>query len=215
MGIVSVPSFGADPVTVTGPSLDAKVDGLATEFNGHIDEDNLDPSISIPYANLDLTGKIVNGDIVSLAASKLTGVVATTSLTITTAPADVSASGLKITLNANEAQAFGDICRIDSDGQAHIAKADALATSGALVMAIATINANADGEYLLLGTCRNDAGWNWTVGGLVYLTSNGTTGNTLTQTAPVTADSVTQIVGVATHADRMYFNPQLIQLVHT
>lgn len=63
MGIVVVPSFGADPVTVTGPTLDAKVDGLATEFNGHIDEDNLDPAISIPYASLNLTGQVLGADL--------------------------------------------------------------------------------------------------------------------------------------------------------
>jgi hypothetical protein len=63
MGIVVVPSFGADPVTITGPTLDAKVDGLATEFNGNIDEDNLSATASIPYANLNLTGLVKGADL--------------------------------------------------------------------------------------------------------------------------------------------------------
>ena len=163
---------------------------------------------------LDLTGAIVDADIADVAAGKITGTITATALTITPAPADANASGLKITLNANEDQVFGDICRIDSDGQAHIAKADAIATGAALVMATATIAADADGVYLLLGTARSDAAWAWTVGGLIYLSATGTSTNTLTQTAPTAADSVTQIVGYATHADRMYFCPQLVQVVH-
>src|SRR5664279_2578166 len=54
MGIVSVPSFGPDPVTVTGPSLDAKVDGIATEFNGSIDNDNIKAGAAIAYSKLNI-----------------------------------------------------------------------------------------------------------------------------------------------------------------
>lgn len=138
-----------------------------------------------------------------------------TSLTarkLTAAPAsDHLASGIKVVLNANENQAFGDVCYIDSDGQAHLGDADAIATASCVVMcADASISANADGNYLLLGFARDDS-WNWTVGGLIYLTTTGTSGNTLSQTAPTGTDDVVQVLGVATHADRMYFNPQLNQ----
>lgn len=138
------------------------------------------------------------------------------SLTLTAAPSsDVTTSGLTITLAANENQAFGDVCYIASTGKAFIAKADAIANANALVMcADATISAAATGNYLLVGIARQDA-WNWTVGGLVYLSTTGTTTNTLTQTAPASANNVIQIVGVATHADRMYFNAQLVQVEHT
>lgn len=54
MGIVVVPSFGADPVSVTGPGLDAKVDGLATEFNGSIDNDNIKTAANIANSKLNL-----------------------------------------------------------------------------------------------------------------------------------------------------------------
>lgn len=54
MGIVVVPTFGADPVTITGPTLDAKVDGLATEFNGSIDNDNIDSAAAIANSKLNL-----------------------------------------------------------------------------------------------------------------------------------------------------------------
>jgi len=84
----------------------------------------------------------------------------------------------------------------------------------AVVMAAATISAGASGSYLVLGIARDDT-WAWTVGGLIYGTITGTTGNTLSQTAPTGANDVIQIMGVATHADRMFFNPQLVQIEHT
>lgn len=54
MGIVLLPTFGADPVTITGPTLDAKVDGLATEFNGSIDNANIDAGAAIANSKLNL-----------------------------------------------------------------------------------------------------------------------------------------------------------------
>jgi hypothetical protein len=107
------------------------------------------------------------------------------------------------------------VCYIAADGQAQLVDADAIATSSALVMcADATINANATGNYLLYGIARDDT-WNWTVGGLIYITVTGTTTNTLSQTAPTGTDDVIQIVGVATHADRMLFFGNLVQVEHT
>jgi hypothetical protein len=37
----------------------------------------------------------------------------------------------------------------------------------------------------------------------------------LTQTAPTGTDDAIQIVGVAIHADRIYFCPQLLMYTHT
>jgi hypothetical protein len=75
----------------------------------------------------------------------------------------------------------------------------------------ATINQDASGNYLVHGIARDDT-WAWTVGGLIYLTVTGTTGNTLSQTMVSGTDDVVQIIGIATHADRMYFYPQLPQV---
>jgi hypothetical protein len=74
MGIVSLPSFGSDPVTVTAAKLDAKVDPLATEFNGNIENANIKSSAAISYSKLNLSDAITNADIYSsaaIAASKL------------------------------------------------------------------------------------------------------------------------------------------------
>lgn len=54
MGIVSLPSFGSDPVTVNAANLDGKVDPLATEFNGGIDNDNIASDAAIGNSKLNL-----------------------------------------------------------------------------------------------------------------------------------------------------------------
>jgi hypothetical protein len=130
---------------------------------------------------------------------------------LTAAPSDVTASGITTTFTANENQAFGDAVRIASDGEAQIADSSVVATSYAIALATGSITAGATGTYLLQGFARNDT-WNWTVGGPIYLSLNGTTGNTLTQTAPSATNEVVQILGIATHADRIYFNPSLVQV---
>lgn len=74
MGIVALPSFGSDPATITAAGLDGKVDPLATEFNGNVDNDNIKASAGIVYSKLNLTGSIVNADVggsAAIASSKL------------------------------------------------------------------------------------------------------------------------------------------------
>lgn len=126
---------------------------------------------------------------------------------ISPTPIDVNSSGTIISLTANETQAFGDVCYIASSGKAAISSASAIATASVVVMCVDS------GKYLLHGIARNDV-WNWTVGGIIYLSTTGTTGNTLTQTAPSGVNEVIQVLGIATHADRIYFNPQIVQVEH-
>lgn len=124
---------------------------------------------------------------------------------------DLTGTGFITSLTAGTGLVFGDICYIASTGKAVLGDADALATAGAVAMSLATIANDASGNFLLHGFARNDA-WTWTVGGLLYLS---TTAGAMTQTAPSGADDVIQVLGVATHADRIYFNPQLVQVEHT
>ncbi len=137
-------------------------------------------------------------------------------LDLTPAPgADHTCSGIKVTLTAGVNMAIGDVGYIASTGKVALGKGDAIATGSCVVMcADATISADAAGSFLLFGIARDDT-WAWTVGGLIYLSITGTTANTLTQTAPSATNNVIQIVGVATHADRMLFSPQLVQVEHT
>lgn len=136
--------------------------------------------------------------------------------TITAAPgSDLTYTGPRISLKAHQNVAFGDLCYINSDGEATLVDADAIGTVGAFAIAVATILADASGYFALPGALlRNDA-WNWTVGGRIYASTTGTTTNTLTQTPPSGTDDAIQIVGVATHADRMFFYPQLLMYTHT
>ena len=95
-----------------------------------------------------------------------------------------------------------------------LADADAIATCSATAMLVSSsVAQDGTGTYLFLGFARDDA-WNWTVGGLIYVSTTGTTGNTLTQTAPSDTDDVIQIVGQAFHADKMWFKPEMAQVEH-
>jgi hypothetical protein len=91
--------------------------------------------------------------------------------------------GIKTQLVAGENVAFGDVCYLKSDGKLWIIDADAAASMPGIAMADATIAADATGYFLLLGFARDDT-WAWTVGGDIFGTVTGTTGNTLSQTAP-------------------------------
>lgn len=137
----------------------------------------------------------------------------------TAVPSDDTYSGLTIQLVANEAQGLGDAVYIDADGEAHIAKADAVATSRVIGVCCVTgvTGASVTGTYLLHGVLRDDSAFNWTVGGAIYLTATGTTTNTLTQalTGLTGTDACTVQIGTATHADRMYVCPDTVIVEHT
>lgn len=132
---------------------------------------------------------------------------------LTAAPAsDHTGYGITMTLTANENQAFGDVCYIASDGDAQLVDADAAASASALVMCISSsVSAAATGTYMLMGVARDDT-WAWTVGGKIYISTTATTGNTLTQTPPSGAADIVQVVGIATHADRMIFKPSSLNV---
>jgi hypothetical protein len=59
-------------------------------------------------------------------------------------------------------------------------------------------------DVLLSGFIRDDS-WAWTpIGAPVYAS---TTAGDFTITAPTGALDVVQVLGIVTHADRIYFNP--------
>jgi hypothetical protein len=55
MGIVSLPNLGPDPFTVNASVLNGKVDPLATEFNGSIENANIAAAAAIVASKLDLS----------------------------------------------------------------------------------------------------------------------------------------------------------------
>jgi hypothetical protein len=101
MGIVVVPTFGADPVTITGPTLDAKVDGIATEFNGQIDNDNIKSAAAIANSKLNLAS--ISQDVTLAGTNVLSG---TTTLSGVTT---MSSKILKLAKGADVASAAGAI----------------------------------------------------------------------------------------------------------
>lgn len=129
---------------------------------------------------------------------------------------DHTVSGITITATAGVALAIGDACYLDSAGKMQLGDADALATSSAIFLcADVSIAQDATGNFLLMGFLRDDTLNFATVGGWVYLSTNGTTGNTLTQTAPSGADDVIQIIGIAYSADVVFVLPNLAQIEHS
>lgn len=76
MAIVTLPNIGggSDPATINVSVLNGKVDPLATDYNGNIQNVNIAAGAGIVYTKLTLTDSVVNADINSsaaIAASKL------------------------------------------------------------------------------------------------------------------------------------------------
>ncbi|MFA4890419.1 MAG: hypothetical protein WC587_02175 [Candidatus Paceibacterota bacterium] len=117
---------------------------------------------------------------------------------------DHTASGIIVSMTAGENLVFGDFVYFKSDGKCWKADANVAGAYPCMGMAIATINVNTAGDILLHGTARDDT-WNWiTVGGVVYLSI---VAGEATQTQPSTTNDAVQVLGIATNADRIYFNP--------
>lgn len=117
---------------------------------------------------------------------------------------NLSASGATIiTLTAHENVAFGDLCYINSTGEAQIGDADAESTARVVVVALESITADSTGKFALIdcgGVLRNDS-WSWsTKGAKLYLSTTGSTGNTWTDTAPSGTDDAIVNVGIALSA---------------
>ena len=118
---------------------------------------------------------------------------------------DHTASGTIVSMTAGQNLVFGNVVYFKSDGKCW--KADATggnAAYPAMGMAVASITANAAGNILLHGTARDDS-WAWTVGGVIYLSK--TAGAMIQSYATYTTNDVIQVVGIATNATRIYFNP--------
>jgi len=114
-------------------------------------------------------------------------------------------SGDVVTFTAGENLVFGELCYMKSDGKNWKSDANAVATMPGMYLALGTINADASGTFLRTGFARDDT-WAWTVGGILY--ASGTPG-AMTQTAPSATGDQVQVVGIATHADRIDFRTGL------
>ena len=120
---------------------------------------------------------------------------------------------VQITANANSV--IGDVVYINSSGKAQFCKSDTISNSryAFAICLDATIAANASGNWLTKGSITNSV-WNWTVGGLVYVSTSGYSGATLTQSPPAGANNVVMPVGVAMSATTMYFLGNINSVEH-
>ncbi len=113
--------------------------------------------------------------------------------------------GSATTATANESLVFGDIVYMVSNGT--MAKANSVNDTAMPAMYLTltpTVAASALGDFLIQGTVTNSA-WAWTTGGLLY-TDNVTAG-TMNQTAPSSSGNQVQILGHATSATSILWNP--------
>ena len=185
-------------------AIEANIDAVGALDSGSITSNF--GTINNGASAITTTGTVSTGDIsaggnVTLADAK--------SVIFDAAPAsDHNAAGLIASMTAGATLAFGDAVYQKSDGEMHLGDADAASTAGVVALAVASGSDGAASNFMFYGFARDDS-WNWTVGGLVYLSTTGTSGNTLTQTAPTGSGDIVQILGVATHADRIFFNPSL------
>lgn len=135
-----------------------------------------------------------------------------TSLIETEVPSNQSYTGISTTMTYATALGMGDLVYFTSAGNVAKASASGASTYPVMGMAVASASSGATGSILLHGIYRDDARYNFTVGGPIYLS---TTLGTETQTQPSATDNVIQLVGIATHADRIYLKPDLTWITHT
>ncbi|MBP9715207.1 MAG: hypothetical protein KBD52_01835 [Candidatus Pacebacteria bacterium] len=120
-------------------------------------------------------------------------------------------SGFTVAMTYGESLVPGDLVYFKSDGK--VWKADANAAGLYTVMGLALETASSGSHLVLLqGIYRDDTRYAFTVGGNIYLS---TTAGVETQTQPSATDDVIQVIGIATHADRMYFDPSRDYITHT
>lgn len=121
-----------------------------------------------------------------------------------------TASGLIVSLTYGESITKGNLLYFKSDGKVYLADANGVSTYPVMGLALAT--ASTGSNNVLLHGVYTDTSYSFTVGGVVYLS---TTAGAVTQTQPAVANDVIQVVGIAIHANRIYFNPSADYLTHT
>lgn len=162
-------------------------------------------------------GTLTVADVTTTELSYLSGVTSNiqeqidNSTILNSSPISGETSGLKTTFVAFDDQVFADAVFINFTGQTQIADATSISTSGAIALCAESVLSGQTGTYLLQGFISY-TGWTWDVGQIIYLSTSGVNTDTLTQTPPTGQDNVIQVLGVATDVDKMYFNPQLVQL---
>ncbi len=120
-----------------------------------------------------------------------------------TPSADQSGGPVISYVTCGETLVVGNAVYIKSDGKVWKADKDATSTMPGVAVMLQAGGADQSRRALYLGIMRDDS-WTWTVGGIIYVQDSGA----MTQDVSgyTTGDQV-QTMGIATHADRMFVNP--------
>ena len=154
----------------------------------------------------DVITAITNGTLgTTTAADFRVNALATNTVSLDATPdSDHTTDGIISSLTAGENLVFGDVCYMKSDGKLWKAQAGTGTTIlPGIAMAIATITAEATGNFILYGFARDDT-WAWTVGKRLVVSD---TAGAFKESQVTTHYS--NYVAIATHADRILFMPQL------
>lgn len=121
---------------------------------------------------------------------------------------DLNNKAISVVATAGENLVAGNLCYLKSDGKYWKAGNGSVTTSSTkLLMANATINADATGEFIAYGQFTTSglvAGSNYFVG----------TAGAITTTPPTTEDSVTRPIGTALSTTVLEFNPDVTWLTY-
>lgn len=118
---------------------------------------------------------------------------------------DQTTSGIIVSMTYGESIVPGDLLYFKSDGKVYKADANGSGTYPVMGLALATASSGSN-NVLLQGIYKDTSRYNFTVGGVVYLSKTAGVEIQTLSSFTVT-DDVIQVVGIATHADRIYFNP--------
>jgi hypothetical protein len=122
-------------------------------------------------------------------------------------PPDLSASGDIVEMTVGETVSFGISLYLRFDTYLWKSDANSVSSMPIVAMALESKTAGQLCHVLLRGFIRNDSGWSWTPGGLLYAS---TSPGALSHTAPGDSASQVQIAGIAKSAGIIFFNPSYV-----
>jgi hypothetical protein len=133
---------------------------------------------------------------------------------IETPTVNQTASGIMVSMTYGESITIGDLLYFKSDAKVY--KADANGTSTYPVMGLALATASSGSNSVLLhGIYKDTTKWTGgtalTPGGVCYMS---TSVGGVTQSQPTAENDIIQVVGIATNANRIYFNPSADYITH-
>jgi len=132
-------------------------------------------------------------------------------LIISSGLANLTGQGLIISITPGESLVFGDPVYCKSDGLFYKADADGADTYPVDAIVLEdTESGLPDIKVLLRGIIRDDSWAGWTVGGLIYLSTDGG----LTQIQPSATDDVIQVIGRAIASKIILWNPSPDFITH-